>query len=248
MGKPKPAAPQIIMPPPPTPLPPAVTQENAKQLTQSQLESNPLLTKQAVDLQTQYAPQLAQSQYDIQAKYGPLYKALEAQLFPQQSQLSEQLSGQVSQRLGSPSGLTPEQQSAQDAIRQRQADFMLRNIRESANVGGTLYGGRRQQREDMGLQQLSQQYASEDIDRQMAARDQLLRELVPLLQMQFPQISQPSVPGFTQGVTPSGDALLSAMLGYQRPFVGFPGFAPQRNYGANVNAGPFGKIGGEAQF
>lgn len=229
-----PEPPQFIQAPPPqiTQAPPANIQQNAADLYKAQLEYNPLLTKQDYDLQAQYgpllsqlmtqiqtqqAPQLAQSQYDIQAQYGPQYRQLYESLFPSQTQGLETLAQQANQRLLSPYSLTPEQLSAQDAIRQRQRDDLSKSVRSRANVGGTLYGGNAIEQERLAQTDLSNQYALSDIGLQQQNRDQTLRELIAAGQVVFPQVSQPGVPigqaaQYGQGVTPSPDNLLNAFL------------------------------------
>jgi hypothetical protein len=64
-----------------------------------------------------------------------------------------------------PTGYTPQQQSSIDAIRQRQMGELSRILRERSNLGGTLYGGRSQQLESQGLQELGQRFSAEDVDR-----------------------------------------------------------------------------------
>jgi hypothetical protein len=184
--------------------------ETSAQLAQSQLAYNPQLTAQQVQLQQQYGPQLAQSEYDIQAKYGPMYRALYEQLAPTQTANIETLAQQTGQRLASPYSLTPEQLQAQNTIRNREQDRLLQGIRSSANIGGTLYGGRREQRETEAASELANQYAMSDIQLQNQNRAQTLQELIASGQVFFPQIQQPQAPNYGQGVTPSADALLSA--------------------------------------
>lgn len=193
MGGSKPQAPQYIQPPPPQ-----ITQAPAPNIAEN--------SQQIAEARLKYDPLLAQSEYDIQAQYGPMYRALYEQIAPTQVRGQEMLAQQANQRLQSPQGLTPEQQFAQDAIRQRSRDELTRGIRESANVGGTLYGGRRQAREDRGLQELEQAFTSQDIQLQDARRAQALQELIASSQVVFPQVQQP------QGVVPTGDALLNAFM------------------------------------
>ena len=213
-GGSKPQAPTFITPPPPTitQAPPPNIAESSAQLAQSQLQYNPQLTTQQVQLQGQYGPQLAQQAYGLQQQYGPLYRSLYEQLFPTQTQGLETLAQQSLQRLQSPYSLTPQQQGAQDVIRNREQDRFLRGVRTQANLGGTLYSGAREQRETEGLAELANQYALQDIGLQQQNRQQTLQELIASGQVIFPQVQQPNVPGFGQGVTPSPDALLSAIL------------------------------------
>ena len=234
MGGSKPQAPQFIQPPPPTitQAPAPNINESSRQLAQSQLEFNPQLarqqvalqeelaprlTAQQVALQGQYGPQLAQQSYALQQQYGPLYRALYEQMFPTQVTGLETLGQQALQRLQSPQGLTPEQMGAQDVVRNREQDRLLRGIRTQANLGGGLYSGAREQQEREGLAELARGYTLQDIDLQRQARSQTLQELIASGQVVFPQVQQPGVPmgqapAFGQSVTPSPDALLQAFL------------------------------------
>src|SRR3990167_6588802 len=229
-----PQPPQFITPPPPqiTQAPPPNIQQNAADLFQAQLQYNPQLTAQAAQLQQQYgpqlaqsqtdiqrqqAPQLAQSQFDLQQQYGPLYRALYTQLFPTQVAGQEALASQSLQRLQSPQGLTPEQQAAQDAIRNREQERGLRGIRTQANLGGNLYSGSREQLERDYLTQQAQGYSQQDLQLEQQRRAQTLQELIASSQVVFPQVQQPGVsqvgaPQFGQGVVPSADALLQAIM------------------------------------
>ena len=233
-GGSKPQPPTFITPPPPqiTQAPPPNIQQNAEDLFKAQLQYNPQLTAQATqlqqqygpqlaesatDIQTQQAPKLAQSQYALQQQYGPLYKSLYEQLFPTQVQGQERLAQQSLQRLQSPQGLTPEQQSYQDVVRNREQQRFLQGIRTQANLGGTLYGGQREQREQEGLAELAGQYSQQDLALEQQRRSQTLQELIASSQVVFPQVQQPGVqPGqaaqFGQSVTPSADALLQAIM------------------------------------
>ncbi len=205
-------APQVI----PAPQAPNY-QQTADEVAQAQLKYNPQLTAQNVQLQSQYAPQLAQSQYDVTAKYTPLYRALLEQQFPQINTLS----GQVSDRLASPTSLTPEQQAAQDAVRQRAFQQSERGIRSSANVGGTLYGGQRQLREDRSRNELAQNFAVEDINRQAQQRQQALSELSMLFQLAGLNVQNPTV---QQGNILQGtDSLYNALVQNQGNFGIIPG-------------------------
>lgn len=211
-SKPQPA--QVI----PAPPPPDIG-KTAAESTAAQLQNNPALVAQQVQLQGQYGPQLAQQQYDLAAQYGPMYSALMTQLFPQLGQLGQQ----ISQGLTSPFGLSSEQQSAQDAIRQRAYQASEKGVREAANVGGTLYGGHEQLREDRARNELAQGFATQDIQLQQQNRDQLLRELVTYLQSASPNFQQPNTPQFGQSVVPGGDSLYNAMTQQAGNFGVIPG-------------------------
>ena len=244
-----PQAPQFIQPPPPqiTQAPPPNVQQNAADLARSQLEFNPQLAQQATDIQRQQAPQLAKSEYDIQAQYGPMYRALYEKLFPTQVQGQETLATQALQRLQSPQGLTPEQQSAQDFTRNYEQDRLLRGIRTQANLGGNLYSGNRELQEQQGLAELARGYAQQDIGLQDQRRAQALQELIASSQVVFPQVQQPGVQQFGQGVTPSADALLQAIMQgqiiqqpvYQPGNPGHPGFFQSQVRGLGGQPGGF---------
>lgn len=191
----------------PAPEPPNVA-KTAGESYEAQLKYNPLLTQQNLDIQKQFAPQFAQSQYDVTAQYSPLYRALVEQNFPQIKTLSEQ----TMQGLTSPTGLNTQQQAAQDAIRQRAYEQSAKGIRESANVGGTLYGGRRELREDRARNELAQGFAAEDITRQQQQRAQTMQELLSLFQLAGFNVQQPNVPQYTQGVIPGGNELYQALV------------------------------------
>ena len=107
-SKPQPA--QVI----PAPAPPNVGQ-NAQELYAAQAQYNPQLLEQSIQSQISGAPRLAQSQYDIQRQFAPQYRSLIEQQFPQISTLATQ----TQQGLASPTGLTPQQQAAQDQARQQ---------------------------------------------------------------------------------------------------------------------------------
>lgn len=230
MGGSKPTPPQVIAAPPA----PDVG-KTAEDAYAAQAKYNPLLTQQSVELQKQYAPQLAQSQLDIASQFTPQYRQLLEQNYPQLSTLSNQ----VSQQLTNPYSLSGPQQQAQDAIRGRARTDLSRSMRERANLGGTLFGGRSARQEGQALAGLEQGFASEDINRSMQNRQQSLQELVTLLQLSNPQVQQPNAPNYTQGVVPGGDNLYNAMVQNQGNFGIIPGQA-----GTPGLAGPLAQAGG----
>ena len=209
----------------PAPAPPNY-QQTAGEAAQAQLTYNPQLAAQNVQLQGQYGPQVAQQQYDLSAQYGPMYRALIEQQFPQIGMLSNQ----VSQGLASPRSLTVDQQAAQDAIRQRAYDASAQGIRESANLGGTLYGGRREQREDRARNELAQGFATQDIQLQQQQRQQSMSELAMLFQLAFPNVQQPGQIGLNTGVSDPTTSLYNALVanagnfGVTTGVPGTPGF------------------------
>ena len=200
------------------PAPPSVS-DTAAQSAQAQLQYNPQLTQQALDLQRQFGGQFAQSQYDITAQQAPLQKALLMQMYPGLATYEQQ----VNQRLASPTGYSNQQQQALDAIRQRETDRGLRGIREGANLGGTLYGGRRQQAESDYLTQQGQAYSAQDIGFQQQQQAANQQALISLLQLSNPQVSQVNVPQYGQSVVPGGDNFYNALVQNQGNFGVIPG-------------------------
>jgi len=114
-------------------------------------------------------------------------------VFPGEQAVRGQLQQNILQSLISPQGATPQQLEAQEAIRNREQERLQRGIQTSANVGGTLFGGRRQAREDRAMTELGQAYAESDITRDDQRRLNAISSAMPFLQLLFPgsQISQP---------------------------------------------------------
>ena len=205
----------VVQPPPPTvtQLPTPSPGETSRQLYESQLE---------------YAPKLQDLQLQLMQQYLPKYQQFNEQQYPQIPMLQQQ----TQQALQSPYSLNPQQQSAQNDIRQRQRDDLRRTTLESANVGGTLYGGRTQQRLDRAQAELSNQYAMQDIGLQQQQRQLTLQEVLALAQLAGFPVQQIS-PTAVQNTTPSPDALLQAMSASQFVQPAAIGFGPssrQLNY------------------
>lgn len=167
----------------------------------------------------EYDPQLTKQQYDLSAQYGPLYKALTEQMFPQLPIFSQQ----VMQQLQSPSGLTPEQQAAQDAIRGRAFQQSERGIRTAANLGGGLFSGNRELQENRSRNEMAQSFANQDIALNDARRRSTVGDLQTLLQLAFPNVQNSTIGG-------SPDALYNALVANQGNYTvtsgipGTPGF------------------------
>ena len=166
----------------------------------------------------QYDPQIAALEYAMAQQYAPQYGQLFAQTAEQQFPGIGALTGtgisQAQQRFESPFGYTPEEQAYLDAIRGRQREQIARNIRESANLGGGLYGGRRELREDRALSELEQAFGAEDIGRRLQGGLYAQQQAIPYLQMLYPQIQQ--TPAVSQSAVPNADALYQALYGSTR--------------------------------
>lgn len=126
-------------------------------------------------------PSELQQRMGQQAIAGAAPSALQRTI--EQQSLAGIVPSELQQRMGqeaiaglTPTGLTPDQQSAIDAIRMRQAQGLSKQLRERSNLGGTMYGGRSQQLESTGLQELGQRFAAEDVDRLMAQRQSAMQQ------------------------------------------------------------------------
>ena len=198
----------------------------------------------------QYDPQIAALEYAMAQQYAPQYGQLFAQTaerqFPGIGGLTETGISQAQQRFESPFGYTPEELETLAAIRGRQRGQIARNIREEANVGGGLYGGRRELREDRALSELEQAFGAEDIGRRLQGGLYAQQQAIPYLQMLYPQIQQ--TPAVSQSAVPNADALYAAMAqASQRQYALQPAMAgsPSPLYGLAGQLGG-GLLGGWA--
>lgn len=177
--------------------------------------------KQAQDINqanTAFNPQAAQSQYNILSNpsYGAgpttqLYENIRQQVFPQESQVRNQLTQNILQSLISPNGASPDQQRSVDDIRAKSQNELVRSIRDRANLGGNLYGGRDQQFEAEQVGGLQNQFAQEDINRDMMNRQNSIQSALPILQLLFnQQIQSPQY----QSPVQSPDTYASSMNSY----------------------------------
>lgn len=127
-------------------------------------------------------PGAAQLQFDIRnnPNYGTLANTqldenVRRSVFGKEAGLSDVLIQQTLQQLLNPSALTPEQQAATDALRQRSIQQYQSDARNRANLGGGLYGGRSAQAENIGVGNLQNQFVNSDIARQDAIRNNALQ-------------------------------------------------------------------------
>jgi len=165
----------------------------------------------------QYDPQMAQLSYDILTNpnygLGATTGYLEQQrqeLFPGENQVRQALQQQVLQGLQSPTGLTPDQQASIDQRRALATSRMQEASRNNANLGGNLYGGRSQRAEMEDVGNLQNQFAEEDIAREMTARNNSIQAALPFLQILFPDVGL-TPPQFESAV-PSGGAAYQGLL------------------------------------
>lgn len=148
-----------------------------------------------VNAQIAQAPRAAQAQYDILSNpnYGvqattQLYENTRQNVFPQETQVRNQLALNILQQLMSPTGITGDQQSAINARRGESQSQLQTALRERSNLGGGLYGGRSMQEEGRLVGELQNAFAEEDIGRQERARLNAIQSALPLLQMLYPNV------------------------------------------------------------
>jgi len=259
--------------------------ETAEAQYAAKLKYDPLISQAEFNLQQQYVPQQTALYSSLYNQYYPQMarqqQQLQQELFPQQSQILESGATQALQQLQqpqsallqalglqaqaglTPSGYTPEQQSAVEAIRGRELQRTQQGLRERSNLGGTLYGGRGQELESRATQQLGQQFAAEDIDRmmmqrqaalstasgvagqQMQAQQMAQQNLNPYMSILYPQIGQqqPQISPYQyQSAVPSADTLYNAYFQASQPqYFASQGYSP---WGDIMGLG--GQLGGAA--
>lgn len=146
-------------------------------------------------------PRAAQLQHEVETSpvYGTEAKTRMAEdirqrVFPQEQQIRSQLVQNILANLISPTGISPEQQTALTARRGQAQGELEQSMRTRANLGGGLYGGRSAGAEARSVGELQQNFAIEDIDRQERARMNALSAALPVLQLLFPEVGlvQPS--------------------------------------------------------
>lgn len=122
------------------------------------------------------------------------YEDVRQQVFPQETQVRNQLVSNILNQLISPTGLTPEQQTAQQGLRDTAVSDAQRSQRTRANLGGNLYGGRSQAAEQKDINNLQYQFAESDINREQTNRNNNSQLALAILQMLYPNsgIQQPT--------------------------------------------------------
>ena len=156
-------------------------------------------TQQAADInaaQAQYDPQAAQRQFEIltNPQYGikpftQYQEQVRQEVFPQEQAVRGQLAQNILQQLMSPTGITPDQQTAITERRNLAQGNLVTALRDRANLGGTLYGGRSALDEGRQVGELQNQFAEEDIGREERSRLNAIQGALPFLQMLFPDVN-----------------------------------------------------------
>jgi hypothetical protein len=212
--------------------PPAPTAEQiAQQNLQAQLSSIP----QAAQLQYNV---LTNPQYGLEATSRE-YERVRQGIFPDENAVREQLTQNILQQLISPTGLTPEQQSAISARRGQAQDEYTRALRTRANLGGGLFGGRSQLAEQRGIQDLQNQFVEEDVNREERNRLNNSQLALQVLNVLFPG-SGIQTPQFINPV-PSADTSFNAALTGRGQDIGIQ--QANINRSAALQSALFGALG-----
>lgn len=193
----QPAAPAPA-PPPPSPAQQATEIEAARQ---------------------QIDPQSAQRAYDILAnqQYGlepttRLYEQTRQNVFPNETGVRNQLADNILQNLMSPTGISPDQQTAINYRRGEAQTNLQKALRERANLGGGLYGGRAITEEQNAVSDLQRAFVEDDLGREERARLNAIQAAIPFLQILYPDvgISAPNFQSAVQDPNQYSNALLTA--------------------------------------
>lgn len=159
-----------------------------------------------VNAQISQAPRAAQAGFDILSnpQYGllpttQLYEQARQQAFPQENLVRNQLAQVILQNLISPTGISSEQQSSINTRRQQSQGELQRALRERANLGGGLYGGRSAEEEGRAVSDLQRAFSEEDVNREERSRLNSIQAALPFLQLLFPNVGITN-PQFTNPV------------------------------------------------
>lgn len=198
--------------------------QSAADIYEASLKYNPGMAEQEMQLQEQYAPQQAALYQALYNQYAPemarTQQATQQELYPYQSQIVEQGAAQALERLQNPDYMTAQEQSALNAQREQETTGLMRAMRERANLGGGLYGGRAAGAEAKSVSDLLQSYEAQDYQRRMSAGQAAQQALTPYMQILYPQVGtqNPNTSAFQyQSAVPSADALYNAIYGASQP-------------------------------
>ena len=198
--------------------------ESAEQIYQARLKYDPLVAAMEMQTQQQYMPQQAALYSSLYGQYYPQMalqqQQLQKQLYPQQAQILEAGAGNVLQRLQSPDYMTPQEQVAQLGQRTQAVSDLQRAMRERANLGGGLYGGRAAGAEARDVSQMMQGFEVQDYQRRMQAAQAAQQAAIPYMQIMYPQVGaqQPQIQPYQYtSAVPSADQLYQAMFQAGQP-------------------------------
>lgn len=116
-------------------------------------------------------------------------ESVRQEVFPQEQAVRSQLAKNILDQLMSPTGITPDQQTAITERRNLAQGNLVTALRDRANLGGTLYGGRSALDEGRQVGELQNQFAEEDIGREERSRLNAIQGAIPFLQLLFPDVN-----------------------------------------------------------
>ena len=180
------------------PLPSA--SQTAAEVYQAGLTYNPLQQQQAFNLYTDPntgARPFTQYNEDIRSD-----------IFTGESAIRDQLLQNILGNLQSPTGVSGQQQQSIDATRGQARGNLQEALRNRANLGGNLYGGRSAAAEGRDMAQLENSFAQEDITRDERSRLNAIQSALPALSILFPDL-QIASPNF-QSPVPGADSVYGA--------------------------------------
>lgn len=163
-----------------SPPPAATAAETASQVYEARMKYDPLVAQQQYDI-------LTNPNYGVGATTQAMQGARES-VFPGETALRDQLLQTLLGNLQSPTGISSEQQQAQQALRDRGIGDLQRSFRNRANVGGGLYGGRSQYAEQQGVSDLLNAFVESDINREQTNRNNAISAAFPALQILYPEV------------------------------------------------------------
>jgi len=187
---------------PPQQAAPSAT-ETAQDVLNAQLATNPRAAKQAFEIATN-------PEFGLE----PFTKAIEqarSNVLPQESAVRDQLLQNILGNLISPTGISTDQQTAIDTRRGQAQSELQRAIRERANLGGGLFGGRSAQAENEAVRDLQFAFSEEDVNRNERASLNAIQAAIPALQVLFPEIGI-TAPQFTSPA-PGANTALTVSVG-----------------------------------
>jgi hypothetical protein len=227
---------------PTTPAPSAG--ESAAQIAEAKLKYDPMTAASDFAIQQQYAPQQAALYQSLYNQYMPQMAAAQQttqqQLYPIQSGIMESGAQDIASRLANPNYMTAGEQQAQTASRDKSVSNLQKAMRERANLGGGLYGGRAAGAETQSVSDLLNQFQMQDYTNRMQAAAQTQSDLTKYLQILYPQVGtqQPNTSAYQYtSAVPSADTLYNAIYGASQP--------QYFSSGGDTGAGAWG-LGGSA--
>jgi hypothetical protein len=198
--------------------------ESAAQIAEAKLKYDPQTAASDWAIQQQYVPQQAALYSSLYNQYAnqtaKAQQATQQELYPTQSKILESGAADALARLQNPNYMSPQEQAAQDASRAKATSELQESMRNRANMGGTLFGGRSAQQENEGMGNLLNQFSQQDYSNRMQAGQAAQQALTPYMQILYPQIGNQNqnVNSYQySSAVPSADSIYNAMYQSSQP-------------------------------